>query len=281
MWENVRPFQWKKTVCIQPDICGGYIRFYKTALFHKKPPHGGNHVLHVQHGGASRISGFPASFPAFRPWKKRPGIGAGFRSRLAFLPDFKLVLRLHFPENRSFLPPGPAQFPFRLRVKGFCRRQAFFLPPSGPEGAACQGFTNPAATREAVSAMGRSATVNSAPRRFNSPRQTTSGNSLADDKDVHDRWIKNRKIPEMKEESGGVAVPLPPEERRAAGVPSLRRRKNGPAYRAAMMASPISAVFTRISPGAPVARSPVRQPWSITRRTAESMASAAVFSPRE
>ena len=117
MWENVRPFQWKKTVCIQPDICGGYIRFYKTALFHKKPPHGGNHVLHVQHGGASRISGFPASFPAFRPWKKRPGIGAGFRSRLAFLPDFKLVLRLHFPENRSFLPPGPAQFPFRLRVK--------------------------------------------------------------------------------------------------------------------------------------------------------------------
>ncbi|HBD69820.1 MAG TPA: hypothetical protein DC033_03265, partial [Akkermansia muciniphila] len=55
---------------------------------------------------------------------------------------------------------------------------------------------------------------------FQFPRQTTSGNSLADDKDVHDRWIKNRKIPEMKEESGGVAVPLPPEERRAAGVPS-------------------------------------------------------------
>lgn len=26
----------EKTVCIRPDICGGYIRFHKTALFHKK-----------------------------------------------------------------------------------------------------------------------------------------------------------------------------------------------------------------------------------------------------
>ena len=98
----------EKTVCIRPDICGGYIRFHKTALFHKKTPHGSDHVFHVQHGGTSRIGGFPAAFPVFRPWKKRSGIGAGFRSRLAFLPDFKLVFRLHFPENRSFLPPGPA-----------------------------------------------------------------------------------------------------------------------------------------------------------------------------
>ena len=177
----------EKTVCIRPDICGGYIRFHKTALFHKKTPHGSDHVFHVQHGGTSRIGGFPAAFPVFRPWKKRSGIGAGFRSRLAFLPDFKLVLRLHFPENRSFLPPGPAQFPFRLRVKGFCRRQAFFLPPSGPEGAACQGVHQ--SGRHPGGRFRYGAVCNRKLRAaaFQFPRQTTSGNSLADDKDVHDR----------------------------------------------------------------------------------------------
>ena len=49
----------------------------------------------------------------------------------------------------------------------------------------------------------------------------------------------------------------------------------------ARMAAPISAVLTLVSPAAPVKRSPVRRPESMTAWTAASMASAAVASPSE
>lgn len=207
-------------------------------------------------------------------------IGAGLRGRLAFLPDFQLVLRFQFPENRGLLPPGAAQFPFRLRIKGLRCGQAFLLPPAGAEGPARQGIHQ--SSRHPGGRFRDGAVRNREIRAaaFQLPRQAAAGDSLANDKNVHDRWMKNRRNPEVRKNRGTVQ-PSSGRKNAPQGMEAPAELEKRPFYRAAMMASPISAVFTRISPGAPVARSPVRQPWSITRRTAASMASAAAFSPRE
>ena len=181
------PVPMEKAVFIRTDIRGGHVRFHKTALFREKLPHGVDHVLHVQHGGAARIGGFSAAFPVFRPWEKGARIGAGLRGRLAFLPDFQLVLRFQFPENRGLLPPGAAQFPFRLRIKGLRCGQAFLLPPAGAEGPARQGIHQPGG--HTGSCFRNRAVCDGEIRAaaFQFPCQAASGDSLADDKNVHDR----------------------------------------------------------------------------------------------